>query len=96
MCSYSSSVRPSLIAAARSAVRFTYWLHAVTSAPRRASIMEPKKTRPSEPPASASSTEFSGCGIMPNTLRVSLQTPAMSSREPLGLAPSARSPAALT
>ena len=60
------------------------------------SIIDWKSLRPSAPPARSASTEFSGCGIMPNTLRASLHTPAMSSRAPLGLAPSARSPAAFT
>src|ERR1035437_5357115 len=44
-----------------------------------------KKTRPSVPPARPGSTEFSGCGMRPKTLKAALQTPAMPSRAPLGL-----------
>ena len=49
--------------------------------------MDSRMTRPSTPP-SAGSQARSGCGIMPTTLRRSLQMPAMAFTEPFGFASS--------
>src|SRR5581483_2434129 len=54
--------------------------HAVT----RERTMLSRMTLPSSDPISASAAR-SGCGIMPITLRRSLQIPAMSPSDPLGL-----------
>ena len=50
-----------------------------------------KILKPSVPPSSGSAAR-SGCGIMPSTLRPSLQIPAIFSREPLGFASRVISP----
>src|SRR5215469_1456058 len=50
-----------------------------------------KKARPSVPP-SAGSVAFSGCGISPSTVRVSLKIPAIARAEPLKLSSSRSSP----
>jgi hypothetical protein len=51
-----------------------------------------KILNPSVPPSSGS-LDRSGCGIIPSTLRPSLQIPAILSRDPLGLASAVMSPA---
>src|SRR5262245_11840051 len=56
-----------------------------------ATINEVKITRPSRPPRSASQAR-SGCGIMPTTLRVSLQSPAIAPTDPFGFHASSTCP----
>ena len=52
------------------------------------------KPCPSVPPKSGS-VAFSGCGISPSTVRLSLKMPAIARVEPLTLSLSASSPAGL-
>ena len=63
--------------------------YAATPARSSTSVrIDSNRHSPSTEPVSAS-TACSGCGISPNTLRCSLQTPAMSRSEPFGLWPGA-------
>ena len=58
-------------------------------------IADSRMPRPSVLPSSASHAR-SGCGIMPTTLRVSLQTPAIAFTDPFGFAASSTAPAGVT
>ena len=87
MWAYSSAVRPRATAASRLARRCSPALIGPPLRRAGCSMIDWKKTRPSVPPARPASTEFSGCGIRPNTLKSSLHTPAMSSSAPFGLEP---------
>src|SRR3954464_7814821 len=56
--------------------------------------MDSRMTSPSVPPSAASQAR-SGCGIMPTTLRRSLQMPAIACADPFGFESSATSPSAV-